>query len=144
MWVNQNVGDYNQFKSLIKQRMLDQHLRTWKSKVDASSKCTFYRSIKISFELEKYLTSIPKILQQSVTRFRVSNHKLPVELFKHSGVPREKNVRSKSYVMKYSISIITASLNSREKNIWEIFLDSQWKYYLITRSLKQFSGWQSL
>ena len=35
MWVNQNVGDYSQFKSLIKQRMLDQHLQTWKSKVDA-------------------------------------------------------------------------------------------------------------
>ena len=39
--VNQNVSDYNQFKSLIKQRMLDQHLQTWKSKVDTSSKCTF-------------------------------------------------------------------------------------------------------
>ena len=93
MWVNQNVGDYNQFKSLIKQRMLDQHLQTWKSKVDASSKCTFYRSIKISFELEKYLTSTPKILQQSVTRFRVSNRKLPAELLRHSGMPREKRVR---------------------------------------------------
>ena len=95
MWVNQNVGDYNQFKSLIKQRMLDQHLQTWKSKVDASSKCTFYRSIKISFELEKYLTSLPKTLQQSVTRFRVSNHKLPVELLRHSGMPREKRLCNK-------------------------------------------------
>ena len=99
--------------------MLDQHLQTWKSKVDASSKCTFYRSIKISFELEKYLTFLPKTLQQSVTRFRASNHKLPVELLRHSGMPGEKRLCDKCEKQELGdeIHITAVSLNSREKNM---------------------------
>ena len=57
VWLNQGVGNYNEFMSVLKQRLTDNYVQNWSSRLDNSSRALFYRSIA-SFKFQPYLEYI--------------------------------------------------------------------------------------
>ena len=64
-------------KRIVKQRLMDQFIQEWQSRVAENSVCSNYRLFKKKFCFEKYLTYLPSILRQRVLKFRLINHRLP-------------------------------------------------------------------
>ena len=68
----------------------------WLKKKDAdihqSPKCLFYKTIKESITLEKYLLFLPFKYRKALAKFRMSNHNLTIETGRHRGIPREKRI----------------------------------------------------
>ena len=95
LWYQQNVENQEQFKQLVKTRLNDQYLQTWATRINESPKCDFYKCIKHSIELEAYLNLLPYNLRKNMARFRLSNHKLPVEKLRHTGVERSERYCNK-------------------------------------------------
>ena len=56
--------------------------------VENSSKCCSYKQFKTSFKLEKYLTCLPRDLRGTMSKFRLSSNRLPIELGRHNGISR--------------------------------------------------------
>lgn len=79
VWLNQGVGDYNIFISLLKQRLTDIFIQNWRARLEASTRANFYTSISI-FQFQPYLEkiNITKFIQ-AFSRLRMSSHRLEVE-----------------------------------------------------------------
>jgi hypothetical protein len=60
----------NQFKGMIKQRLRDQYAQTWRSTVDESGLCCYYRLFKQNYVFKQYLSSLPFLLRQPLLKFR--------------------------------------------------------------------------
>ena len=82
MWWDQTIVDYDRFKGIVKLRLLDQYKQGWRTRLEESTKCIFYRKIKNNLSFESYLTHLPKPLCRKMTLFRLSNHRLPVEFLR--------------------------------------------------------------
>ena len=74
----------------FEQRLKGQFLQVWKSKIDESSKLSFYTQIKVHHCLESYL-DILKInkFRNALASFRVSCHVLEIEKGRQRGIERE-------------------------------------------------------
>lgn len=58
-----------------------------------TSKLRTYAMFKTDVGMEKYLTKIKNVsIRSHVTKFRLSNHRLPIETGRHNGVPREERL----------------------------------------------------
>ena len=79
VWENQGVKNECAFLRSFEQRLKDQFLQVWKSKIDESSKLSFYKQIKVHLCLERYL-DILKInkFRNGLASFRVSCHVLEI------------------------------------------------------------------
>ena len=80
---------------MIKQRAKDQFIQTWLSDMNTSNKATFYKTFKDELTIESYLDILPKALRIQITRFRCSNHRLPIETGRWVGINREQRKCSK-------------------------------------------------
>ena len=80
------------FKRIVKQRLMDQFIQEWQSSVAENSVCSNYRLFKKKFCFEKYLTYLPSILRQRVLKFRLSNHRLPIQQRRSLGIPRDERI----------------------------------------------------
>ena len=79
VWLAQSVGNPKLFISIFKQRIHDNFIQTWDSRLRESSRALFYNSIK-NFCFQPYLNicNLTKF-RQSLTRLRVSAHRLEIE-----------------------------------------------------------------
>ena len=71
----------------VKRSIKDQALQKWYSDLDNSSKAIFYRTFKSQPKFEPYLDILPTKDRIKVTKFRVSNHRLPIETGRWHGIP---------------------------------------------------------
>ncbi len=79
VWLAQGVGDVKILLSLFKQRLNDTFIQSWQTRLADSSRALFYRTIS-TFEYQKYLDFITvRKFRTSLTRLRVSSHRLAVE-----------------------------------------------------------------
>ena len=78
------------FKRIVKQRLMDQFIQ--ECRVAENSVCSNYRLFKKKFCFEKYLTYLPSILRQRVLKFRLSNHRLPIQQRRSLGIPRDERI----------------------------------------------------
>ncbi|CAB4033096.1 Hypothetical predicted protein [Paramuricea clavata] len=77
----------------ITKRLKENYLTFWKHKLENSSKLTFYSTIKIDYELEKYLSIIKDSnKRKTLTRFRLSNHSLQIETGRYHNIAREERL----------------------------------------------------
>ena len=78
-WIQQGVGNVNNFISLFKQRLTDNFIQNWQSRLAESSRAIFYRSFA-TFQFQPYLDKInvSKYLQ-AYSKLRMSSHRLEVE-----------------------------------------------------------------
>lgn len=78
-WYYQSVGNKNIFLTLAKQRIRDQFLQNWNSRLHDSSRAIFYRNIA-TFMFQPYLDIINIAKNRiNLTRIRVSSHRLHIE-----------------------------------------------------------------
>ncbi|CAB3992816.1 Hypothetical predicted protein [Paramuricea clavata] len=77
----------------ITKRLKENYLTFWKHKLENSSKLTFYSTIKIDYEVEKYLSIIKDSnKRKTLTRFRLSNHSLQIETGRYHNIAREERL----------------------------------------------------
>ena len=79
VWLQQGVGNYNIFIALCKQRLSDNFIQNWHSRIEDSSRAIFYRSFA-TFQFQPYLdkVNISKYLY-AFSKLRMSSHRLEVE-----------------------------------------------------------------
>ena len=77
-WFNQ-IHSIESFKRIVKQRLMDEFIQEWQSRVAENSVWRNYRLFKKKFCFEEYLTFLPSFLRQRVLKFRLSNHRLPIQ-----------------------------------------------------------------
>ena len=77
----------NQFKFIVRQRLKDQYLQSWRSELRESGVCVNYRLFKENFCLENYLVKLPYSLSQNLLKFRVCNHRLPIQSGRIHNIP---------------------------------------------------------
>ena len=61
-----------------------------KTNLHAYYKDTLYKHIKSDLKIEKYLSVLPNKLRVQLCKFRLSNHKLPIEKGRTTGIPRDE------------------------------------------------------
>ena len=78
LWNNSNVTNIQIDRAI--ERIIDQHLQSWYSQVDASPKLETYKTFKSSYEVEKYICSVSNVNhRKALARLRCSAHKLAIE-----------------------------------------------------------------
>jgi len=95
IWISQDVGNINSFIRIFRQRVIDCCTQDWHASVENSSRCYHYRHFKSLLNVEKYLSlDIYFKYRAAMSRFRLSNHKLNIELGRHSGILKENRICS--------------------------------------------------
>ena len=86
---SQNVLD-NDFIKEFENRVKDCELQNWSRIINESSKLYFYAMYKTKFELEQYFElNLPRNVQIQLSKFRLSAHRLEIEIGRHYNIPRE-------------------------------------------------------
>ena len=78
LWEKQNVQNTKHFKIMCKTRLKDLYIQKWFTLLSESRSSANYRSFKQSFQLEKYLTSLPIKFRIPICKFRTCNNNIPV------------------------------------------------------------------
>ena len=78
VWNFENFESVNWLKNVVKQRLIDQFVQNWNSKIFESPKAFNYRIFKTNFEFEEYFNILQLTDALKFCRFRTSNHKLPI------------------------------------------------------------------
>lgn len=80
-WLQQGVGSTDQFLLELKQRLKDNFIQNWNTRLETSSRAIFYRSIYGNlFEFKTYLNCVNiSKYRHALTRLKVSSHRLEVE-----------------------------------------------------------------
>ena len=71
--------DKNWLSTTVKNILVDQFKQSWKSDLENSSKAFSYRIFKTEHGFEKYLDILNERDRITLTRFRTTNHRLPIE-----------------------------------------------------------------
>ena len=79
VWLDQSVGNDKYFIELIRQRLTDNFIQNWHGRLENSSRASFYKHIA-EFRFQPYLDNLSVFkFCQSVTKLRVSSHRLQIE-----------------------------------------------------------------
>ena len=70
----------------------DQYSQEWSTTVYNSSKSVLYRVFKKSLIFEKYMSSFTR---RRICKFRTTNHSLPIEVARHTNLPRHTRLCDK-------------------------------------------------
>ena len=79
VWLDQAVGNYKGFITVLKQRLTDNFIQNWHSRLEDTSRAIFYRSMA-AFQFQSYLKThnVSKFCI-AISRLRMSSHRLEIE-----------------------------------------------------------------
>jgi len=78
-WLSQGVGNESIFVNLVNQRLTDQIVQNWQSRLENSSRALLYSQIA-TFRFQPYLETFNCTkFCNAITRLRVSSHRLAIE-----------------------------------------------------------------
>ncbi|MCU7801540.1 MAG: hypothetical protein KZQ70_15755, partial [gamma proteobacterium symbiont of Lucinoma myriamae] len=89
------ISNANSVKLSISKTLTDLNVQEWNAKLNLSSKGRTYSIFKHEINLEQYLVNLPKSDYLKLIRFRLSNHKLPVEKGRWDDIPLNERKCSK-------------------------------------------------
>ena len=78
VWLQQSVGDRVLFLNLVKQRLTDQFIQNWNSRLNDSTRALFYRNFSFGYKTYLDFVSVGKH-RFALSRLRLSSHRLEVE-----------------------------------------------------------------
>ena len=79
VWLEQGVGNYKGFMTVLRQRLTDNFVQNWHSRLEDSSRAVFYKSIA-SFQFQPYLENVNVYkFCNAIRKLRLSSHRLEVE-----------------------------------------------------------------
>ena len=81
-----------EFKNLCKERLSLYYKKEWKNSINNCKKCSLYKFFKTDLTFEKYLIELNGDLRICLTKFRLCNHKLPIELGRHMNIIRNERI----------------------------------------------------
>lgn len=84
VWSNPFSVNLNTFHLHFKQKVIDVFKQTWFNDVNNSRSLILYKSFKQSFELEHYLSVLPKKFRIILSQLRLSAHQLRIETGRYS------------------------------------------------------------
>ncbi|XP_053386465.1 uncharacterized protein LOC128550759 [Mercenaria mercenaria] len=89
-----NNFDYNvNYLPMFKQRICDQFIQNWRASVQSMSKLDYYSKFKTEFCFEKYIDVLTNEgLRKELSCFRLSSHKLEIELGRFVGTVRNERI----------------------------------------------------
>ena len=93
LWINQFDNarfSPHKFRALISQRIKDQFIQQWYRDINQNELYYNYRMYKNKFELEKYLVELPFDSARFLLKFRVLNHKLPIQKGRFLNIERNQ------------------------------------------------------
>ena len=90
VWHNPHTVKTNWLNNAVQKKLKDMFIQDWDEKCKACSKACNYGLFKSEFGFEKYLDALPVTYQINLTKFRTSNHKLPIEKGRYSNLPRNE------------------------------------------------------
>ena len=90
--LSNQVHSIDSFKRIVRQRLRVQFIQEWQNRVAENSVCCNYRLFRKKFCLEEYLTYLPSTLRQRVLKFRLNNHRLPIQHRLSLGIPRAERI----------------------------------------------------
>ena len=85
-----NVENTKSLKEQISRALVDLHIQEWFSKIELSSKGKNYYLFKQELNFENYLINLSKKHYSSLLKFRLSNHRLPVETGCWENIPLDE------------------------------------------------------
>ena len=97
-WQEQNnlsITEINHFKIICKQKIACYYKNEWKECLENSSKCYLYRGFKTELKMEEYLYKLPDDLRICLSKYRMCNHKLPIEVGRHNNIDRKYRLCTK-------------------------------------------------
>ena len=87
VWLQQEIGNEKYFLEVVKQRLTDNFVQNWHSRLENSSRATFYNNIAL-FQLQPYLNNLNVFkYSQAMTKLRVSSHRLHIEAGRWIRIP---------------------------------------------------------
>ena len=89
-WLTQAVDNINSFMYIVKTRLADQFKQEWYFDINTLRKCCSYRIFKTDFKLEPHLLTLSYNNRITLCKFRVPDHKLPIELGRHLNIHKEE------------------------------------------------------
>ena len=90
IWISNNKENINWLCREAKSRLEMQCVQKWNSDVQASPKCVNYRIFKTNFKIEPYITELQPRSFITLSRFRTTNNRLPVERGRWENVDRSQ------------------------------------------------------
>jgi hypothetical protein len=94
-WLNQYFISEEWLKISVNTCLQDQFqqtVETWHANIDTGSKTLNYRLFKNKFEFEDYFNILDDRDIFTFCRFRLNNHKLPIEYGRWNNIPRELRI----------------------------------------------------
>ena len=95
MWLLQEVPNTIWVKKAVEQRLKDQWIATWLNNLETKAICCNYKIVKMDYGVESYLTKMSKTDRITISKFRVCNNRLPVNVGRYEGINREDRVCTK-------------------------------------------------
>jgi hypothetical protein len=93
LWLKQRVENVPNLVNVVKQKLTSNFENDWLEEVQSSGiNCVNYRLFKHKLDLEPYLLKLPFAFRKSLTKFRIVNHKLPIEKDRYVGIIRENRL----------------------------------------------------
>ena len=95
VWQSHNtmlLDALGQFKKKCKLKIKEHYTEEWKNCLENSPKCYLYKGFKPELKLEEYLCKLPNDLRINLTKFRLCNHKLPIEIGRHKNIDRNYRI----------------------------------------------------
>ena len=92
IWLDQSVMNSKWLANKVKLTFNDFYIQVWHNEISNSSKGITYRIFKENFRPEHYLTKIPTKFCVTLSKFRMSNHKLKIEVGRWANTPRNERL----------------------------------------------------
>ena len=92
IWSSQIITSPRSLKLSIKRVLIDQFYQSWTASQNQSSKAEFYKIYKDKPHLDRYLIELPLNLRIWLTRFKTTNHRLPIETGRWSKIDRDNRL----------------------------------------------------
>ena len=92
VWNSRNFTSSHFLKTSIKRILIDQFYQTWTATQTDSSKAKYYKIYKEKPFMDPYLLELPINLRIWLTRFKTSNHGLPIETGRWSKIDKDKRI----------------------------------------------------
>ena len=92
VWLSQSLPSCKQLALKSRKVLEDQYHQEWESNIQNSPKCILYKCFKSDLKFESYQIELPAGYKRIFTKFRTSNHKLPVEKGRFFKLPRSMRI----------------------------------------------------
>ena len=92
---NNNTLSLGKFRYEFEKKIKDMYKKSWKENINKSfneSKIEFLCEYKRNFKFESYIDNLNFDNRKTVSRFRLSNHNLPIERLRYDNIDREERL----------------------------------------------------